>query len=291
MKNLVPRSVGIHDGGFHADEISACALLIITNRVDRSNIVRSRDPDLLAQCEYLCDVGGFYDPKEKRFDHHQSLYQGLLSSAGMVLLYLRDEGDFSQEDYEYLHDSIIKGIDDHDNGRMQDNDGEMSFSEVISHFNPPEYDALEEVREPAFIQALDFAVSHYQRMLVRQHYIRDCRKLVEDAMTVGDRYLTFSREIPWQESFFALGGKTHHALFIIMPSGSQWKLRGIPPSMRDRMNVRLPLPEEWAGLMNEELQQVSGISGAVFCHKGRFTSIWETKEAAEAALQLVLEVS
>jgi uncharacterized UPF0160 family protein len=58
--------------------------------------------------------------------------------------------------------------------------------------------------------------------------------------------------------------------------------------MSERMKVRKPLPEEWAGIRDEELRKVSGVNGAIFCHKGRFISIWETKEAALAALKVVM---
>jgi uncharacterized UPF0160 family protein len=98
----------------------------------------------------------------------------------------------------------------------------------------------------------------------------------------------FDRGMPWLESFFELGGVNHPALFVIMPSGNHWKLRGIPPTYEERMKVRLPLPHEWAGLLDEELQRTSGIAGAIFCHKERFISVWETKEGALEALGYVL---
>ncbi len=59
-----------------------------------------------------------------------------------------------------------------------------------------------------------------------------------------------------------------------MPSGGHWKLRGIPPNSEEKMKVRLPLPLEWAGLLDEDLKSASGISGAIFCHKGRFISLF-----------------
>lgn len=34
-------------------------------------MVRSRDPDVLAQCDIVIDVGGVYDAAALRFDHHQ----------------------------------------------------------------------------------------------------------------------------------------------------------------------------------------------------------------------------
>ena len=106
-------------------------------------------------------------------------------------------------------------------------------------------------------------------------------------MDKKNKVLYFDEPMPWIESFFDLGGARHPAQFIIMPAGSQWKLRGIPPSYDKRMQVRLPLPKVWAGLIDEQLKKKTGIPGAVFCHKGRFISIWETKEDAEKALKYV----
>ena len=76
---------------------------------------------------------------------------------------------------------------------------------------------------------------------------------------------------------------------MIMPTGKHWKLRGIPPSYEKRMEVRFPLPEKWAGLEGAPLKKVSGIPGAIFCHKGQFISIWETKEDAMQALEITLK--
>ncbi len=70
-----------------------------------------------------------------------------------------------------------------------------------------------------------------------------------------------------------------------MPSGKYWKLRGIPPNAEDKMKVRQPLPEEWAGLLEEDLKKITGIPGALFCHKGRFISVWKTKSDALNAFE------
>lgn len=36
-----------------------------------AEIIRSRDPGQLAQCDVVVDVGGEFDPKRHRYDHHQ----------------------------------------------------------------------------------------------------------------------------------------------------------------------------------------------------------------------------
>ena len=114
------------------------------------------------------------------------------------------------------------------------------------------------------------------------------REAVKKAMVEGNDSLLFEESLPWLENFFDLGGEIHPAQFVIMPSGGHWKLRGIPPSLAERMKIRKPLPEAWAGLHQADLKKVSGIPGAIFCHKGRFISIWETKEDALKALHIAL---
>lgn len=289
MVQKVQRQVGVHDGMFHADEVTACALLILFDLVDRDKVIRTRDPSLLAACEFVCDVGGIYDPSQKLFDHHQVSYQGEMSSAGMILLYLKEQQVIDREEYALFHSSIIKGVDDHDNGRAPQLSGVCTFSHVIANFVPTQYASTPEQQDTSFFEALDFVLGHLNRFHQRFLFNRSCRKIVQKAMDQKGVCLEFEQAIPWLENFFALGGKNHPALFVLMPSGGHWKLRGIPPDLDHRMAVRVPLPKEWAGLLEKQLQDKSGIKGAVFCHKGRFISVWETKEDALTALRYVLE--
>src|SRR5579872_4498942 len=99
----IPRSVGTHDGSFHADEVTACALLLLFDRIDRDKIHRTRNEETLARCDYVCDVGGVYNPEIRRFDHHQNQYQGHYSSAGMVLLYLKERNFIDPHLQEYFY--------------------------------------------------------------------------------------------------------------------------------------------------------------------------------------------
>ncbi|MGE3954640.1 MAG: MYG1 family protein [Parachlamydiales bacterium] len=288
MPDTLPRSVGIHDGPFHADEVTAVALLLLTDRVDRDRIHRSRDPEVLDECEYVCDVGGTYDPAQKRFDHHQVDYRGGLSSAGMVLEFLWREGALEKEEYHFLRENLMDGVDLHDNGRIQPIPGVMTFSVVVANFMPVSYDATPSEIEEGFWAALHFVRGHLERMLGRHRYGVECRQQVAEAMKGGAEILIFDKKIPWLESFFALGGEGHPAKLVVMPANPHWKLRGIPPNMAERMSVRVPMPEKWAGLLEGDLGKVCPIKGAVFCHKGRFVSVWETKEAALEAARRIL---
>ena len=283
------RSFGTHDGTFHADEVTACALLLLTNLIDLDKIIRTRDKELLDRCEYVCDVGGIYDPRQKRFDHHQSEYTGPLSSAGMILEYLRCTKQFTQQEAEFLNNSLVRGVDAHDNGRDPQIPGYCLFSHVISNFNPIHYDAPAEDLYKAFLAAVSFTQVQLRQSLDRFRYNQSSRAEVQKVMSVNRDCLVFDHPIPWMDAFFELGGERHPATFVIMPVTGGWKLRGIPPTNDDRMRVRIPLPALWAGLMDEALTKVSGIPGAIFCHKGRFISMWKTKEEALSALKQVLK--
>lgn len=285
---VVPRSFGTHDGSFHADEVTASALLLFFDLIDKDKIHRTRDPKVLSQCEIVCDVGGIYDNSTKRFDHHQVDYRGPLSSAGMILLYLQSEKILSQKDYDFLNNSLIRGVDAHDNGKEIAGPGVCTFSTVISNFMPVQYDADKNAQDKSFLEAVEFAYGHIKRLWLRHQYIDSCQDMVINAMKLYQDYLIFESAIPWMDSFFEQGGHEHPASFVIMPSGNNWKLRGIPPSMDDKMKVRIPLPHEWAGLLGNDLKRVSGINGAIFCHKGSFISVWETKEDAIKAVEMIL---
>lgn len=283
------RSFGTHDGSFHADEVTACSLLLLFDRIDRDKIYRTRDPELLAQCDYVCDVGGEYNPEKRRFDHHQVDYRGSFSSAGMVLLYLQQQGVIPQALYDHYDKTLVAGVDAHDNGRTIAGLTGTSFSQVVSNFLPIEYESSTEEMRQTFFQAIDFVIGHLDRLRKRFAYTQKCEGAVREAMAAAQGFLLFEASLPWMDNFFALGGDLHPAQFVIMPSGKHWKLRGIPPNAGDRMKVRKPLPEKWAGLREEELKKETGIEGAIFCHKGCFISIWETKEDAIKALHIAMQ--
>ena len=56
--------IGTHNGTFHCDEALGCFLLQRTKRFKESEVVRSRDQEILKDLDIVIDVGGTYDPSE-----------------------------------------------------------------------------------------------------------------------------------------------------------------------------------------------------------------------------------
>ena len=87
-----PRVIATHSGSFHCDEALACWLLRRTPEFADASILRTRDPEKIAEADIAVDVGAEYDPARNRFDHHQRGFEETfspqhsikLSSAGLV---------------------------------------------------------------------------------------------------------------------------------------------------------------------------------------------------------------
>ena len=89
------KTIVTHSGTFHADEALAIAMLRRLPAYQHHQIVRTRDPALIATGDIVVDVGGEYQPQKNWFDHHQRSFTEnyskkpqhskiKLSSAGLV---------------------------------------------------------------------------------------------------------------------------------------------------------------------------------------------------------------
>lgn len=80
-KYQVTMKIGTHDGVFHCDEVLACYMLKRLPQYKEAEIVRSRDPAILAECDIVVDVGAVFDHAKKRYDHHQREFTETLSTV------------------------------------------------------------------------------------------------------------------------------------------------------------------------------------------------------------------
>ncbi|KAH8178907.1 UPF0160 protein C27H6.8 [Sarocladium implicatum] len=126
--------IGTHNGHFHADEALAVHMLKMLPTYRDSPLLRTRDPNTLALCHTVVDVGGEYDPARHRYDHHQrgfdTVFPGRatkLSSAGLVFMHFGKQIIAQQlgrpEDspevgmlHAKLYENFVEALDAHDNG-------------------------------------------------------------------------------------------------------------------------------------------------------------------------------
>ncbi|KAM3172144.1 hypothetical protein ACTXT7_015162 [Hymenolepis weldensis] len=133
--------LGTHNGTFHCDEILALVMLRKLPEYQNAELVRSRDPDLLSNCDVVFDVGGEFDPARHRYDHHQPSFNMTiqdfhpflkpavkLSSAGLIYAHFGKrviasiinqpsiESDIINTLFTLLYKSFVSEVDAVDNG-------------------------------------------------------------------------------------------------------------------------------------------------------------------------------
>ncbi|KAL4706364.1 hypothetical protein ACJJTC_018463 [Scirpophaga incertulas] len=136
--------IGTHDGVFHCDEVLACYMLKCLPEFSLAEIVRSRDPKKLSECDIVVDVGADFNHATKRYDHHQREFTGTLSSlrpelgskyniklssAGLIYTYYGENviRQFAPKDapitnddiqiiYKKVYENFVQEIDAIDNG-------------------------------------------------------------------------------------------------------------------------------------------------------------------------------
>lgn len=287
----MPALVATHNGGFHADDVMAFAMIRTFYDPD-ATVVRTRDPAQIAAADLVVDVGGVYDPSTRRFDHHQSTYTGPLSAAGMVLEWLADQGTVTRGLAQALRRDVMDYLDAVDNGRTAPTAGVPCFPTIVATFNHPAPDAAAFDRR--YLEAVGFAEG-WLRGLVASHAATEGARAVihaamDRAVADGARFLDLSEYVPWKEPYFARGGEQHPTEFVLHPGADgSWRIVGIPPTLGS-MAQKQPLPEAWAGLTDGALAAVTGIPGSVFCHKNRFIAVFQTREGALAGLAIASQL-
>ncbi len=277
--------VATHHGSFHADDVLAWALIRVF--LDpQAELIRTRDEEVIQSADVVIDVGGIFDPDSGRFDHHQQSYTGPLSAAGMVLNWLQGQGHIPTVLAERLRHGMVEYIDDVDNGRVRPSTQVPCFPRIVDTFNQGRSSLKDFDR--GFDAAAQVAVELLEGYVRGHAALQRNERLVTEAMAVavaaGTNLMELDRSIAWKDLYFAHGGAEHPTEFLLHPGvDDSWRVVAIPPS-RESFDKKVPLPQAWAGLKDEELEEVTGVKGAVFCHKNSFIAVFRTRDAALRAI-------
>jgi uncharacterized UPF0160 family protein len=281
-------TVVTHNGSFDPDDVLAVATLQLQFGKESLQIIRSRDEMVIAAADFVVDVGGVYDPDHKRFDHHQNGVpkrdNGIPYAAfGLVWLEYGVELAGSVEAAAQVERKIVLPIDAADNHITvchpgQAGVGAFEFFDMVDALKPV-WDS-EESFDEQFLIAVDFARELLVRLIAHTNADLELQAYVRSVYESGSAQsvLVFDKPVG------------RHALVeyevvrvVVVPKqatgSTHWDVLVVPTKERGFQN-RVLFPEAWAGLSSDELEVVSKIEGAVFCHKERYIFVAETKEAA-----------
>ncbi|KAK6696987.1 hypothetical protein SNK05_003371 [Fusarium graminearum] len=193
-----------------------------------ADLVRTRDPAVLATCHTVVDVGGEYDAEKRRFDHHQrgfnTTFPGRptkLSSAGLVFLHfgraivaerlgLSEDSPDVDLIYKKLYENFVEALDAHDNGisvydpaaiaaagiEKRFSEGAFGLGAVVGRLNPKWNDPTPS--DPAEAQAAEDAKFNEASSRIGQEFDRDldnyaaswlpARTIVQEAFNKRKQY-------------------------------------------------------------------------------------------------------
>lgn len=200
---------------------------------------------------------------------------------------------------------FVQGIDALDNG-MDVGQGPMvhipSVSEIIAGFNPIDDQPLPAGRLPvgrtfciedsydlAFAGVVMGTAGAILRNVIRRAQAKELgRQEILTAINLAEktdpRIVLLRRGGPWQEEILANAPKALYVVFQA-PGEGTWMAQCVPDALGS-FGKRKALPEAWGGLRDEELQRVTGVADAVFCHPGLFICGARTPESAIRLAQL-----
>lgn len=281
-----------HSGSFHADDVFAVALIELSVGEEAYEVIRTRDENLIKTGDYVVDVGRVYDPQAYRFDHHQNgapeRENGIPYAAfGLVWKELGSEVCGSKEVADEVERKLVIPIDAYDVGvslATSTIEGFQQYAvfDIVSSLLPAwgSDESFDEQFQKAVKVAkmiLERAIAHAKGGLAMKELVAEVYEKSDDKRVLEfDRYVSSGKAIDYPE-----------VLITVHPDSAAEQERWIASTVRmshDTFEPRIKFPEEWAGLSDEELQQISGISDAVFCHKNRFLFVAKSKESVYEAI-------
>lgn len=288
-----------HDGTFHADDIFACATLVLMLEKEGIDyeIIRTRDEEIIKTGDYIFDLGGIYDEDKNKFDHHQVGGAGKrkngidYSSFGLVWKKFGMKLCDNQKTVELIDQKLVAPIDAWDNGidlfESKSNIMPYSINHIFFAMLPTwREDNLD--KDGIFLQCVEIAKIVLSREIIQ---INDMT-LAEESLTKiyndtkDKRIIVLDNNYPFE----IMLNNFSEPIFVIYPrkTDNTWGAKAIKEDLKTFKN-RKNFPAPWGGLMNEELQKITGVSDAVFAHRALFMVVAKSREGAIKLAQIALE--
>jgi len=286
-----------HNGSFHADDLFACAtlMLLMKKRKQRYEIIRTRDKGLVEGGDIVFDVGGIYDPEQNRFDHHQRDGAGKRdngiphSSFGLVWKHFGAElCDGKVRAWQSIDQKVVTPIDAIDNGV---DIVEPKYKGIFPYnldqnflIYAPTWKETDVNTDKIFEKQAERTAELLARHIKvecddaeGEELILKCYERAEDKRIIELDH-SFSRYL-YQRVLSGLP----EPIYLMYQSGytDHWKVEAVTKSP-ETLKSRKLFPESWRGFMigDKGFTEVTGVSDVLFCHRSGFILSVGSREGA-----------
>ncbi len=287
--------IAVHSGNFHADDCVAYG--IISTIYPNNELIRTRDQDLLTQCNFRLDVGGKYNGQTD-FDHHQRDFKETrpdndkikYASAGLVWKHFGEEyikiknKDLQKEQIDFIKNEIdylfIRYVDANDNGISIVDEEAPGFSKIIFLFNY-KYGYTNNF---GFVRGALLATDVIDGFIGQLTKYLESEKIVLQALEDNnDSHILFlPQKVAFQDVINRHWDKFLSIQLAVYPetNSEKWRIKSLNNDPKDRFSNRCKAPENWRGLTDENLEKATGIADVDFVHPNGFTGGAKNQKAA-----------
>lgn len=283
--------IATHNGKFHSDDVFAVAALLLLYGEDSVRVIRSRDPLVLEKADIVLDVGGIYDEKINRFDHHQKEGAGQhplvgipYSSFGLIWKHFGMQlVGVNEELWKKINHKIVFPIDALDNGvDLTDNKVPdvfpLTLHSIVSSYAPSWKEGDTESFDRGFFKAVAFAKEYLSREIAHQKDKIEGEEIVRTLYKESSdpRFFVMENYIPYD----FLAEENEELLYgIYKDVNGSYCVKAVH-AQKGSFENRLSFPPSWWGKSGADLEKESGVLGATFCHRNGFIAIAQTRDAA-----------
>jgi len=293
------KTVAVHAGNFHPDDVFAVASLSILHK-GNIKIIRTRENKVYSKADYVVDVGLEYEPNKNRFDHHQTGGAGArpnkisYSSFGLLWKKYGEEICGSREVADILDTKLVMIVDADDDGfslcrPILDKVYPLTMTDMIYAMRPT-WKETEIKTDVVFFRVVDFAKGIIERQIKLTKDRLEINKIIQSYYEKSqDKRLIIidSPKVSRYEVWEALQDYPE-PLFIVYGSNDDWSVVAMKKEINSFVN-RKDFPQDWRGLRDEDFVRVTGVPNAVFCLNDLFLVGTKSKEAAIKLAELALQ--
>ncbi len=301
--------IATHDGTFHADETLACAVL--TYIFESSQIIRTRDRELMESADLIIDVSGIND--ERHYDHHSPDFNlardnGIrYATAGLMWhkfgneflsRIVRDHPGFKlsaeaiPEAWKRLDREIMFMVDLNDNGQLNEylddvvhtkGAGERKVKNQLNEFYQIEPDipylvamqnlpgVRNEEQDRNFLATVRLLRTFLVNAAINALSIEAGIAKVMEIYD-GKELLIMHERLPWTQAVIKHFDRFAGCELAIYPDRKRgFRVQSLPLSREERFRNRLSAPRAWRGLNDAALDAATGLHGTIFVHRAGFT--------------------
>ena len=286
------KTIAVHNGQFHADEVFAIAILKLVFKDIK--VIRTRNSNIYDKADFRVDLGMRLDPKTGDFDHHQKegageRYNGIpYAAAGLIWNEFGRKLVDTEEEWEIIDRKLIQPIDAGDNGYPyyeSENINPYVLNTFVESFCPS-WDQESDYRKE-FDYVVGVAVELLKCEINLAKGITKAQDIVMAAIKEyeGKDYMILNFYCPWKR---VVREESEFKFVILKGRDNLWYVNTVSDG-NTQYGVRKSLPEEWGGLEGKELQDVSEVEDAIFCHKKLFIGAAKSKEGAIKMVEKALK--